>query len=131
MKKLNIAVSFLLATAITGCTAARYKLADKDQERLPPYPGPVCLLTTPIPPDVDYTEIGMVRASKRFYGLASELYPLLADQSRIIGGDAVINVQSKQQIGIVSVVRPVTWGTAIKLSNPKDFKCKDFDGAWF
>ena len=128
MKKIIIASLLLSGCAVT---ATSIKPADKAQAKLDPYSGPVCLLKTPMPPDVEYTKIGLVRASKRFYGLGSEMYPHLADQTRKAGGDAIIDVSSKQVIGLLSAVRPIAQGTAVKLADSKSFKCKDYDGEWY
>ncbi|MCE3605807.1 hypothetical protein LXA47_19680 [Massilia sp. P8910] len=76
-----------------------------------------------MPSSVSYTVIGQANSSKRTYGTVSELMPLMADDARAAGADAIINLKTGQKMGAFAWARPIGTGLAVKISNKAEFNC--------
>ena len=76
-----------------------------------------------MPSSVSYTVIGQANSSKRTYGTVSELIPLMADDARASGADAIINLKTGQKLGAFAWARPVGTGLAVKIENKAAFNC--------
>ena len=81
-----------------------------------------------MPANIRHTVMGEVNASKEFYGSVNEIIPLLGDEARKIGADAVVNVATAQKMGMWAWARPVASGTAVKVERPADFNCAKLGG---
>jgi uncharacterized protein YbjQ (UPF0145 family) len=81
------------------------------------------MLRSPLPAGVKGKALAALNSSKRTYGSVSELIPLMANDARNIGADAIINLNTGQKMGAFAWARPVGTGTAVKLENPESFNC--------
>lgn len=127
----NLRTLLILALcAVLGACAARSKttLSDSNALKFPPNTGPVCMLRSPLPSNVQYKIIAAINSSKRTYGSVSELIPLMATDAKAIGADVVMNLTTKQQMGLLAWARPVGNGTAVKLYDPESFNCVSAGG---
>jgi uncharacterized protein YbjQ (UPF0145 family) len=85
--------------------------------------GPIYVTTAILPSDIQYTVIGKVKANARAgYDDAENLYPLLADEARKIGANAVISVYKGHSVSAFSWAAPYTGGTAIQIDNIEELK---------
>ena len=85
--------------------------------------GPIYITTDSLPADVDYIIIGTIKANARVgYDSAESLYPLLANEARKTGANAVIQVYNGRTVSAFSWGAPYTGGTAIKIKNIEDIK---------
>jgi len=122
-----------LSTAIilSGCAATASSTKHANTSTSLPYTGPVCLLTSPVAPDVKHSPIGEIEASKQWYGGTDELLPLIADEARKLGANTVIRVKVGQRIGGLAWARPVGSGQAIKIEDFKAFNCQSSGGTLY
>jgi len=122
-----------LSTAIilSGCAATASSTKHANAPTSLPYTGPVCLLTSPVAPDVKNVYVGEIEASKEWYGGTDELLPLIADEARKLGSNAVINVKVGQKIGLWAWARPTGSGKAIKIEDFKSFNCQASGGTLY
>jgi hypothetical protein len=115
---------------LTGCASrAVTKLADKSRP-IPAHHEPVCLIRAPLSSDIKYTVIGELDGSKRTYGSVSEIIPVMADEARSVGADAIINLKTGQSFSPLAWSRPVGSGLAIKLDKREGFDCQAKNGEW-
>lgn len=76
-----------------------------------------------LPENVQYEVVGVVKANARVgYDAPVTLYPMLADEARKLGGNAVINVYSGKTIHLFSWAAPYAGGTAVKIKNVDEVK---------
>lgn len=118
------AVTVLLAGCAPTSKAVRVTEGQASQART----GPVCFLKSPMPANVKHRVLGEVSSSKEFYGSVNEILPLMAEEARKMGADAVVNVNTGQKIGLWAWARPVGTGMAVKLEKPSDLNCKALGG---
>ncbi|WP_426357712.1 hypothetical protein ACPUVO_14815 [Pseudocolwellia sp. HL-MZ19] len=80
--------------------------------------GSIYMTTATVPESVGYTVIGHVKANDRQgYAKVESLYPMLAEEARKVGANAVINVQGGRTVAAFSWAAPFVGGTAIKIDD--------------
>lgn len=120
----------LAAFVIAGCGARASSQVVKG-ESARPHRADVCLLAGGLPGDYKYRVIGKINATKRSYGGTDELMPVIANEARKIGADAVIELQADQRFkGPLPwrVVSPTGTGSAIVIENKDGFDCAKAGG---
>jgi len=119
----------LVALVLAGCAAkSTTKLVSKTQESFPRHREPVCMLRSPLPSNIGYTAIGEVRGGKQTYGSINEVLPVMADEAREIGADAIINLQTSHKMGAWAWARPTGSGIGVKLNDKSSFSCASHGG---
>lgn len=124
-------IALSIALALTGCAATSSSTKSATAPAAGPYTGPVCLLTSPVAPEVKHSVFGDIEASKQWYGGTDELLPLIADEARKLGANTVIRVKVGQRIGGLAWARPVGSGQAIKIEDFKAFNCQSSGGTLY
>ena len=89
---------------------------------------PVCLLKSAMPANVGYTVLGPIEGGKEFYGRVHEILPLMAQEARNIGADAIMHLATGQKVGRWAWARPYGIGTAVKLNDRGELNCAAFGG---
>lgn len=121
----KIALILCVGITLTGCanvssTNAEYVNSDQKAS------GPVFITKSGLPDNVEYEVIGDVKANARAgYASVETLYPMLADEARKVGANAVINVYGGRTVHLFSWAAPYTGGTAIKVKNLDSLKTAD------
>jgi len=101
----------VFALLLSGCAAkSSMKPVAQNQELFPRHSEPVCFLKSPLPTEITYTKIGEIRGSKKTYGSLTEVLPLMAEEARSVGADAIINLETGHKIGAFAWARPVGKG---------------------
>lgn len=92
----------------------------------------LCLLTGMPKPEYTYQEVRKVKAGKNSYGSVNDVIPLLVNQARNLGADAVINYNGSQRFGFWPwrFIRPVATGLAVKWDNPSSVDCEGMGGTY-
>lgn len=121
-------VTIMVVIPSVGFAGARAKTQMKDSATLyPPNNGNVCVLTGPPPADVKYELLARIVATKRTYGSVDELFLPMIREARIIGADAIINLQASHRFkGPLPwrITSPTGDGQAIKiLPESPDLDC--------
>jgi len=116
-------MGFFLAFALAGCAAKSTGVVTDVSQPVIRHSDPVCFLRSPMPSEIKFTVVGNIEGSKDTYGSVNEVLPLMAEEARKMGADAVINFWSGQRIGLWAWARPMGTGTAIKLANKADLNC--------
>jgi hypothetical protein len=127
---MNKTTYIIAVIALAGCATSRGVQVTAPEARAPGSADPVCMLHTALPANIQLTVLGQVEASKEFYGSVNEILPLMADEARKMGADAVINLDTHQRIGFFAWARPVGTGTAVKLANKSDLNCLSAGGTF-
>lgn len=121
----------VLTSLVAGCApTSSTKLVSRNQELFARHAEPVCFLRSPLPSDIPYTRIGEIRGGKKTYGSVSEIIPLMAEEARSLGADAVVNLNTGQRMGAWAWARPVGTGVAVKLAKRTDLDCIARGGEW-
>ena len=122
-------VVLLCAAAISGCStvsSSSVPYVSEGEQTV----GKVSLVPSPVPEDVGFEVVGQVKANARAgYSGAASLYPLLADEARKVGANAVINVEGGRRVSAFSWAAPFAGGTAIKIDDPD--KLTEFGGEYY
>jgi hypothetical protein len=110
----------LMATVVllAGCGVRAKSTLNEGAAFYVPHNGDVCLLAGAPPADVRYEVLGRVVATKRTYGSSNELFPVMANEARQLGGNAIINLQAGQKFKSPlpwRVTAPTGDGMAIKV----------------
>lgn len=85
--------------------------------------GAIFITQSGLPTDLEYEVIGLIKANARQgYDSAESLYPMLADEARKVGANAVINVYGGRAVSAFSWASPYTGGTAVKIKNTEALK---------
>lgn len=109
--------------ASTSSSSAAYLPVD---ER---FDGEVYLVLTSVPEDVGYEVIGHVKANARQgYNRVETLYPLIAEEARKVGANAIINVRGGRTVAAFSWAAPFVGGTAIKIDDVSNLH--QYDGQY-
>lgn len=118
-------LAWLTSTALllmAGCSATSSSRV-YERANAPPSTGPVFVSQLPPPADLSYKMIGEVKANARTgYGDANSLYPLLADEARKIGANAVFNAKGFHAPSAFSWAAPYVSGVAVKVDEPEKLK---------
>ncbi len=130
MNKTLLAVA-LAAIMLNGCATSRGTPVTTSQNEVASSVDRVCMLHSALPANVQLTVLGQVEGSKEFYGSVTEILPLMADEARKMGADAVINLDTHQRMGLFAWARPVGTGTAVKLVNKSELNCLAAGGTFY
>jgi len=129
MKKLGIlGIVLLLAT---GCTTVKLDAihAEVPQDLIPVENfKTMCIFDNT--PNVDYQSIKYFKVGKGSYGPVSSIMPRYVNHADLLGGNTIINYRGGQRFGFWPwrIVRPVTYGTAVKWEAKTNGKCKSLGG---
>ena len=94
----KLAVILSLGIPAVGFAAAKAKSEMKEGvQTYSPNNGNVCLLSGAPPADLQYVVLARIVATKRTYGSIDELFPAMVREARMIGADAIINLQASQR----------------------------------
>ncbi|WP_077338523.1 hypothetical protein [Pseudocolwellia agarivorans] len=116
----------LVAVFLTGCKTVSSSSAPYVETNMR-VTGPIYMTTATIPESVGYTVIGNVKANARQgYDKVETLYPLIADEAKKVGANAVINVKGGRTVSAFSWAAPFVSGTAIKIDDVS--KLESFKG---
>lgn len=90
----------------------------------------ICLFTGTPPPEFTYTTLKELDYGKGSYGSVNDILPMLVQDAKAAGADAVIHYNGAQHFGFFPwrFVRPVATGTAIKWSPARDVDCASAGG---
>jgi len=82
------------------------------------YEGRVLVTPTELPEGIRHTVLGTVKANARAgYGSVERLYPLLADEARLLGANAVVGVKGGRRVSMFSWSAPFVDGTAVRIDD--------------
>ncbi|ASJ71971.1 hypothetical protein [Granulosicoccus antarcticus] len=82
------------------------------------YAGKVLVTQSELPEGTSHTVLGTVKANARAgYGNVERLYPLLADEARALGANAVVGVEGGRMMSMWSWAAPTANGTAVRIDN--------------
>ena len=82
--------------------------------------GPVLISQAPIPESIEHKVIGTVEANAQVgYDNVMTLYPLLADEARKIGANAVVDVKGGRRFTGMSWAAAYVAGTAVRVDDRK------------
>lgn len=126
MRKVILAA--VAVTLLGGCAARSTTKMARGEVRQAAHSSPVCMLKSPLPTNISYKVIGDVRGGKRWYGSMNEVLPVMADEARGIGADAIINLKTGFDMNAWAWARPVANGTGVKLDNKADLDCLKLGG---
>jgi hypothetical protein len=122
---MRITRSWLFATlmfVLAGCAATSSSRIDKPAA-VSAWSGPVLISELPAPAGLKYETIGTVKATARAaYDSAPTLYPVLADEARKIGANAVLNAQEGHAASVFSVAAPFVSGMAVRVEDASALK---------
>lgn len=129
----TLLVTLLVVMPSVGLAGARAKTIMKEGATLyPPNNGNVCVLTGAPPADVKYEVLARIVATKRTYGSVDELFLPMIQEARILGADAIINLQANHRFkGPLPwrITSPTGDGQAIKiLPGSSDLDCAHVGG---
>ena len=125
MKKFLVAACVVAA----GCASPSATTVSSNKTQVAAaHNQPVCLLKTGLPANVGHSVLGPIEGSKEFYGGVAEIIPLMAQEARNIGADAIVNLVTGQKMGMWAWSRPYGTGTAVKLNNKSDLNCAALGG---
>lgn len=92
--------------------------------------GPVFITKANLPPGMKYEVIGPVKANARAgYGSVESLYPMLAEEARKIGANAVVDVYGGRTVSAFSWAAPFAGGNAVKVEDADSLKA--LEGQFF
>jgi hypothetical protein len=125
---MRITVDWLIAAAaiaLVGCAATSSSKVDKPGA-VSAWSGPVLVSELPAPAGLKYETIGTVKATARAaYDSAPTLYPVLADEARKIGANAVLDAKEGHTASVFSLAAPFVSGTAVKVDDLGQLKSLD------
>lgn len=85
--------------------------------------GPVFVTQAALPPTIEYTVVGSVSAEANSgYDRVPQLYPLLAEEARKLGANAVMSTQGGRRLAPFSWSAAYVSGTAVKVADPAKLK---------
>ena len=117
----NAVVAIAMLFVLAGCsTTSSSKLTGTKE---PVWEGRVLVTQAAIPEGIEYKEIGIVQAeAKSGYDRVQTLYPLIADEARKIGANAVVNTRGGRKTTMFSWAAGYTMGTAVRVKDPDKLK---------
>jgi hypothetical protein len=116
----------VIAVALVGCGTRAKTEPSKTAPYAAAHRRQVCLLAGALPTEFKTTEIGRIKATKRTYGSTEQLFPVMAEEARRIGADAIINLQAD-----IRFKSPLPWritsptgdGQAVTVASEKPLDC--------
>jgi uncharacterized protein YbjQ (UPF0145 family) len=125
MNRARLVFSFFMVASLAGCastsssSASYVPLAEQTV-------GPIFVTQSDLPADLEYEVIGLIKANARQgYDSAESLYPMLVDEARKVGANAVIKVYGGRTVSAFSWAAPYAGGTAVKISNTEALEKAD------
>jgi len=116
MRSVLSASAVAVVFAISGCAARSSSLAVAPTGTA--WQGPILVTQAGIPAGIDYKVIGSVQADAQAgYDAAATLYPLLAEEARKMGANAVINAKGGRRVTAFSWSAGYVSGTAVKVDD--------------
>jgi len=127
MKK--FAAAFLLTSVSIGAVSSP---ASNNAPAAEANLKPICLLSGLPPLNVSYKPIKKVKAAKNSYGSVNDVIPIIVNQARKLGADAIISYNGAQRFGFFpwQFVRPTATGHAVKWLSPEDVDCEGMGGTY-
>ncbi|MFK7963585.1 MAG: hypothetical protein AB8C46_06410 [Burkholderiaceae bacterium] len=112
-----------LSAGLVACSATSTSTMTPEAKGLPAYTGKVFVTEKSLPPGTKFIEVGQVEANiKSGYESGTKLYPLLADEARKLGANAVIEVGGGRRPTLLSWAAAFVYGKAIKIDNLEALK---------
>jgi|GEM_PF-4251372 len=112
----RIASVLAVSIAIGACSSTSGSTPTAGATKQAAYAGKVFVTEQALPAGVKHTVLGKVRADARAgYSSGTNLYPLLADEARKMGANAVISVEGGRKVTLLSWAAAFVSGTAIKI----------------
>ena len=92
----------------------------------------ICLLSGMPPSDYKYNTIKNIKYGKNGYGSVNTVIPLLVDEARGLGADAIIGYVGGQRFGFWpwQFIRPVVRGVAVTWVAPEKIDCEGIGGTF-
>jgi uncharacterized protein YbjQ (UPF0145 family) len=85
--------------------------------------GPVFVTAAALPAGIEYKVLGTVKANHRVgYESADTLHPLLADEARKLGANAIMSVKGGRTVSAWSWAAAYSSGTAVRVVDPDKLK---------
>jgi hypothetical protein len=119
----NRTIVLLTAATLAGCATATSTPVSQVQSA-----HPICMFRGAAPAGMNFKVLGTIEGSKEFYGSVNEILPLMADEARKLGADAVVNLETHQRVGLWAWAHPVGTGIAVKIENRPEFNCLALGG---
>jgi len=128
MKKITILIlAVCLIGFVTGCRTTTS--ATPVQEGVEAWDGEVFVTQDELPDGIAFEVLGTVEArAGGGYSAVETLYPLLADEARKIGANAVIETRGGRRPSGFSWSAPFTNGTAVKVESLEELE--NIDGSF-
>ena len=125
MNSKHLAFSIFIAVLLGGCASVSSSSA--------PYvplseqtSGSIFITQSDLPSDIEYEVIGLIKANARQGdGSMESLYPMLMDEARKVGANAVIKVYGGKTFSFFFGAAPFTGGTAVKVKDTETLKKLD------
>ena len=129
MYKIALVSAFAALVCLAGCASVSSSSAPAvSQENWTT--DPVYVTTSTVPADMGYEVIGHVKANARTgYDSVETLYPLLVQEARKVGANAVVGVTGGRSPSAFSWAAPFASGTAIRIDDVE--KLEKYDGKYY
>jgi hypothetical protein len=126
MKYRSLAVTAATVIAIgfgiAGCSTTSSSTV-ANATSAPRWSGPILVSPSELPAGTQYKVIGTVQADARSgYDEAKALYPVLAEEARKIGANAVVGVVGRRKVTAFSWSAAYVSGTAVRVENVDKLK---------
>lgn len=106
----------LLSFTLASCASVSSSVPTADSGAS--YAGKVLVTQSELPENTSHTVLGTVKANARAgYGGVEKLYPLLADEARALGANAVVGVKGSRRMTMWSWSAPAANGTAVRIDS--------------
>ena len=119
----RLLLGLTLALAISGCSSLSSSTPASGGAAASAYTGKVIVSEGKLPEGSKYKVLGTVEANARAgYSSGSSLYPMLADEARKLGANAVVEVSEGRKVTLLSWAAPVVSGKAVKVEDAAALK---------
>lgn len=121
---------FTVAVALTCISQLCHAQTAAETPQHPSSSGGICLFTGAPPAEYTYSSLKKLKYGKGSYGSVNDLLPLVVEDAKTAGADAIIHYNGAQHFGFWPwrFVRPVVTGVAIKWSPARDIDCAGAGG---
>ncbi len=120
-----IILSIILSACGTVSSSSAPTVAITEQTN-----GPIYITTASIPNKIEYVVIGSIKANARSgYDSTESLYPLIANEAKKVGANAVIEVYGGRSVSAFSWSAPYVGGIAIRVKDIE--KLKQYGGQYY
>ncbi len=112
----RLSVVAFLSLTLAAC--ASVSSSAPTAESAPAFEGQVFVTQSELPEGASFTVLGTVKANARAgYGRVERLYPLLANEARALGANAVVGVEGGRRVSAWSFAAPIANGTAVRIED--------------